>query len=137
MSVFRKSIKIKTRRLNDFTNITEKIKDIIRESKIKNGMVFINSLHNTAALIIQEDDPTIHRDLINTLEKIVPLKEKYEHDYEGNENAVAHLKTNLLSSDLTIPLENGKLVLGTWQQIIFVELFEPREREVVVTIIGE
>lgn len=137
MGVFRKSIKINTKGLNNFVNITENVIDVIKESKIKNGMVFLNSLHNTAALIMQESDSTIHRDLVNTLENIVPLKGKYEHNYEGNENATAHLKTNLLSSNLTIPLENGKLVLGTWQQIFFVELFEPREREVVITIIGE
>jgi secondary thiamine-phosphate synthase enzyme len=137
MGVFRKSVKIKTKGLNDFVNITQDIEKIVNESKIKNSMVFLNSLHNTAALIIQEDDSTIHRDLINTLENIVPLKGKYEHNYEGPENATAHLKTNLLGSSLAIPLENGKLVLGTWQQIFFVELFEPREREVVVTIMGE
>jgi len=137
MDVFRKSTKINTKGLNNFINITENIIDVIKQSKIKNGMVFLNSLHNTAALIMQEDDSTIHRDLVNTLEKIVPLKGKYEHNYEGNENAAAHLKTNLLASNLTIPLENGKLVLGIWQQIFFMELFKPREREVVVTIVGE
>jgi len=137
MGIFRKSIKINTNGLNNFVNITENVIDVIKQSKIKNGMVFINSLHNTAALIMQEDDSTIHRDLVNTLEKIVPLKGEYEHNYEGNENAAAHLKTNLLASNLTIPLENGKLVLGTWQQIFFIEFFEPREREIVVTIVGE
>ncbi|MBI5871766.1 YjbQ family protein [archaeon] len=137
MGVFRKSVKIKTKGLNDFANITEDVEDIVKESEIKNGMVFLNSLHNTAALVIQEDDATIHRDLINTLERIAPLKGKYEHNMEGSENAIAHLTTNLGSSNLAIPLEDGKLILGIWQQIFFVELFEPREREVVVTIIGE
>lgn len=137
MGIFRKSMKIETKELNDFINITEDVTNIVKESKIKNGMVFLNSLHNTAALIIQEDDPTIHRDLIATLERIAPLKGNYEHNYEGNKNATAHLKSNLLASNLTIPLENGKLILGTWQQLFFVELFEPRHREVIVTIIGE
>lgn len=137
MVLFRKSISIKTRGLNDFVKITGEVEKIVKESKIKNGMVFLNSLHNTAALIIQEDDPTIHRDLTATLERIAPLKGKYEHDYETNVNATAHLKTNLLTSSLTIPLTDGKLVLGTWQQLFFVELFEPRHREVIVTIIGE
>jgi secondary thiamine-phosphate synthase enzyme len=137
MKIFKKSISIQTKKSYDFINLIEKIQTVVDESKIKNGMVFLNSLHNTAALIMQEDDPHIHRDLVNTLEKIVPLKGKYEHDMEGNKNATAHLKTNLLSSNLTIPLENGKLVLGMWQNIFFIELFEPRERGVVVTIIGE
>ena len=137
MSIFRKSVLIPTKELNEFINITEKIQAVANESKLKDGVVFLNSLHNTGALILQEDDPTIHQDLINTLERIVPLKGRYEHDYEGNENATAHLKTNLLGSFLTIPLENGKLKLGTWQNVFFVEFFEPREREVIVTVIGD
>ena len=109
----------------------------MKESKIKNGMVFVNALHNTAALIIQEYDESIHKDLIKFFEKILPLKEKYFHDYEGNLNATAHIKSNLLKTFLTIPLREGKLLLGTWQNIFFVEMFEARERIVSVTVIGE
>lgn len=137
MVLFKKSIAIKTKGINDFVKITEDVEKVVEESKIKNGMVFLNSLHNTAALIIQEDDSTIHKDLINTLEKIVPIKGNYAHDYEGNVNATAHLKTNLLGSEVTIPVDDGKMILGTWQQIFFIEFFEPRNRKVVVTIIGE
>jgi secondary thiamine-phosphate synthase enzyme len=137
MMFFKKPILVRTKGMNDFVKITDKVENVVKESKIKNGMVFLNSLHNTAALIIQEDDSTIHRDLVNMLEGIAPVKGKYEHDYEGSKNAVAHLKTNLLDSTLTVPLENGKLVLGTWQQIFFVELFEPRERKIIVTVMGE
>jgi secondary thiamine-phosphate synthase enzyme len=137
MKVFQKTISIKTKRLNDFVLITPNVQKIVEESEIKNGMVFVNALHNTAALIIQENDSTIHKDLINTLEKIAPSKEKYFHDYEGSINATAHLKSNLLGTFITIPLKDSKLVLGTWQDIFFIELFEPRERKVVVTVIGE
>jgi secondary thiamine-phosphate synthase enzyme len=137
MKIFQKTLILKSKGINDFIRITENVQDVVRESKIKKGMVFVNALHNTAALIIQENDSTIHKDLINTLEKIAPLKEKYFHNYEGNENATAHIKSNLLGSFATVPLENGKLLLGTWQDIFFIELFEPRERKVVVTVIGE
>lgn len=137
MMFFKKSILVRTKGMNDFVKITDEVENAVKESKIKNGMVFLNSLHNTAALIIQEDDSTIHRDLVNVLEGIAPVKGKYEHNYEGNKNAVAHLKTNLLGSTMTVPLENGKLILGTWQQIFFVELFEPRERKIIVTVMGE
>jgi len=137
MKVFQKTISVKTRGLNDFINLTEKIQKVVNGSKITNGMVFLNALHNTIALIIQENDSTIHKDLINILDKVVPLKGKYFHDYEGNENATAHIKSNLLRTYITIPLKDGKLVLGTWQDIFLVELFEAREREVMITIIGE
>ena len=71
------------------------------------------------------------------LERIAPLKGKYEHNYEGNENATAHIKTALFNSNLIVPLDNGRIVLGTWQQIFFIEFFEPRQREIIVTVVGE
>jgi secondary thiamine-phosphate synthase enzyme len=137
MKIFQKELKVKTSGPNDFIDITEKIEKIVEESKIKNGVVFLNSLHNTACLIIQENDRTIFEDMKKMFEKFLPLNEKYFHDYEGSINATAHLKTNLLSQSLSIPLKNNKLVLGTWQRIIFVEFFEERERSIFVTIIGE
>lgn len=137
MKVFQKTISIKTKGPNDFIEITDEVQKVASESKIKNGMIFANALHNTAALIIQEADSTIHRDLVRVLEKIAPLSGKYEHDQEGNINATAHIKSNLLGTFVTVPLEDGKLVLGTWQNIFFIELFEPRNRKVLVTVIGE
>ena len=67
----------------------------------------------------------------------MPLNIKYHHNYEGNINATAHIKTNLLSQSLCIPIKDEKLLLGTWQRIIFLELFESRERKIFLTIIGE
>jgi len=137
MKIFQKDIRIRTRAAKEFIKITDEVEKVVKESKIKNGMVFVNALHNTAALIIQEYDESIHKDLIKFFEKILPLKEKYFHDYEGNLNATAHIKSNLLKTFLTIPLREGKLLLGTWQNIFFVEMFEARERIVSVTVIGE
>ena len=137
MTVFQKTVLVKTKKLHEFVELTEDIEEAAKESKIKNGVVFANALHNTAALIIQENDSTIHKDLINVLEKLFPTNEKYEHDYEGNENATAHLKSNFLGTFVTIPLTEGKLNLGTWQEIWFLELFKGRQRQIMITIIGD
>jgi len=137
MRVYQNEIKIKTRNVYDFIDITKSVEKEVEKSKIKNGVIFLNSLHNTACLIIQENDETIFDDMKKFFDKILPLNEKYSHSYEGSLNATAHLKSNLLSHSITIPIKNGSLVLGTWQRIIFVELFEPRERRVFVTILGE
>jgi secondary thiamine-phosphate synthase enzyme len=137
MRVYQNEIKIKTKNAYDFIDITESVEKEVEKSKIKNGMIFLNSLHNTACLIIQENDETIFEDMKKFFDKILPLNEKYSHSYEGSLNATAHLKSNLLSQSITLPIKNGNLVLGTWQRIIFVELFEPRERTVFVTILGE
>jgi secondary thiamine-phosphate synthase enzyme len=137
MRVYQSEIKIKTRNVYDFIDITKSVEKEVEKSKIKNGMIFLNSLHNTACLIIQENDETIFEDMKKFFDKILPLNEKYSHSYEGSLNATAHLKSNLLSQSITIPIKNGNLVLGTWQRIIFAELFESRERTVFVTILGE
>lgn len=117
--------------------MSEDIKKVVKDSKIKNGIVILNSLHNTAALIIQEDDKTIHEDLKNSLERIFPLNLEYRHDFEGKVNATAHLKSNFLGNSLIVPLKDNELILGKWQDLFFIELFEPRDREIFVTIIGE
>ena len=137
MRIYQSEIKIKTKRPYDFIDITEEVEKEVKKSKIDNGIIFLNSLHNTACMIIQENDETIFEDMRKLFDRILPLNKKYSHSYEGSLNATAHLKSNLLSQSLTLPIKDGKIVLGTWQRIIFVELFEPRERTVFITIMGE
>ena len=137
MKIYQKEIKIETKGPYDFIDITDKVNEILKESGIKNGIVSLFSLHNTACVIIQENDETIFKDIEEFFNRILPLNIKYYHNYEGNINATAHIKTNLLSQSLCIPIKDGKLLLGTWQRIIFLELFESRERKVFITIIGE
>jgi secondary thiamine-phosphate synthase enzyme len=137
MKIHQKEIKIETKGSYDFIDITDKVNEIVKESGIKNGILSLFSLHNTACIIIQENDETIFKDIEEFFDRILPLNTKYHHNYEGNINATAHIKTNLLSQSLCIPIKDGKLLLGTWQRIIFLELFEARERKVFITIIGE
>mgnify|MGYP000101677162 CR=1 FL=1 len=137
MKIYQNEIKLKTKCANDFLDITKEVEEEVRNSKVKNGMVFLNSLHNTACMVIQENDETIFEDMKKFFDRILPLSEKYSHNYEGSLNATAHLKSNLLSQSVAIPIKDGKLVLGVWQRVIFIEFFEPRERTVFITIIGE
>jgi secondary thiamine-phosphate synthase enzyme len=138
MKFFRDAIELKTQRYFQYINITDKVQEIVNKSKIKDGIVFVNSTHNTATVILQEDDSTIHEDTKEIIEELVPLNRRYRHNYEGNVNATSHIKNQLLgNSNLTIPLRDGKLVLGAWQQVFFLELLEPRNRKVMVTVIGE
>jgi len=137
MKIYQSEIKFRTNKAYDFIDITEHLEKEVKRSKIENGMAFLNSLHNTACLIIQENDETIFEDMKKFFDKILPLNERYSHSYEGNLNATAHLKSNLLSQSVAIPIKNGNLYLGRWQRIIFVELFEPRIRTVFITIMGE
>jgi len=128
MKVYQESIRVQTKKLNDFVKITEDIQKVVDKSEINKGIVFANSLYNTAALIIQEDDPTIFKDTLNLFNRILPLKGKYEHAEEGSANVAAHQKQNLLGNSVSIPITDGKLVLGTWQDIFIGILQTKTER---------
>jgi len=137
MKMYREILEIETHRPDEFIDVTKKVEMIVKKSKISKGMCFINSLHNTAAIFVQENDEDIFKDTKKLFEKILPLNGSYHHDYEGNINATAHQKTNLIGSSVTLPVENGRLMLGTWQRIIFAEWFEKRDRKIVITVIGD
>jgi secondary thiamine-phosphate synthase enzyme len=138
MKFFRDIIELNTKKSFQYINITDKVQDIVNKSKVKDGMIFVNAAHNTATVILQEADSSIHEDTKEIIEELIPLNRDYRHAYEGNVNATSHIKNQLLgNSNLTIPVKNGQLVLGTWQQVFFLELLEARRREIIVTIIGE
>jgi len=138
MKFFKETIELDTKKNFQYINITEKVQDIVNKSKVKDGIVFVNCAHNTATVILQEADASIHEDTKEIIEELIPLNRNYRHSYEGNENATSHIKNQLLgNSNLTIPVKNGQLSLGTWQQVFFLELLEPRRREIIITIIGE
>ena len=117
----------------EFLEITSEVKEIIKNSKIKNGVCFLYVPHTTASLFINENaDPSVREDIENFLEKLVPEKGNYQH-LEGN--SPSHIKSALLGSSLSIFVEDANLLLGTWQGIFFAEFDGPRRREVWVKII--
>ena len=127
-------INIKTSKRIDLIDITEEIQNIVTKSKVNNGICFIFCPHTTAGLTINENaDPSVRRDIINTLNKLVPEGAGYSHS-EGN--ADSHIKSSLFGSSLTIFIEGGQLALGTWQGIYFCEGDGPRSREIWVKITG-
>lgn len=116
-------------------DITEKIEDCIKKSNIKEGRCFIFIPHTTAGIIINENyDPSVVRDILNTLEKLIPWSMSYSHA-EGN--APAHIKSTILGNQIVAFIQNGRLKLGTWQGIFLAEFDGPRVRKVWVDIMGE
>ena len=125
-------IKITTTKRNEMIDITNQIQTVVNKEKIQNGIVIIYVPHTTAGITINEGaDPSVQRDIIETLEKLIPESNSYHH-IEGNSDA--HIKASLLGSSVTILVENNKLVLGTWQHIFFYEGDGPRTRKVYVEI---
>lgn len=126
-------LKIDTSKREEFKDITNEIAEIVKNSGIDKGIVNIFVQHTTAGITINENaDPDVVRDMLSTFDKIVPFEDNYKH-YEGNSHA--HIKASMLGSSVSIPIEEGKMILGTWQGIYFCEFDGPRNRKVVVSII--
>lgn len=128
------SIKINTSKNFEIIDITSQINNLI---DINDGIISIFSKHSTSAIVVNENESGLLKDIQFTLDNIITDKYSYSHDKIDN-NARSHLKSFLLSSSECLPIKNGKLDLGTWQSVFFVELDGPRAgRTVTVTMVGE
>jgi secondary thiamine-phosphate synthase enzyme len=127
--------KIHTRNRSEMVDVTEQVRGALFSSGIKTGMCQVYSLHTTAGITINENaDPDVRADILETLNKIVPWKNSYRH---GEGNSAAHIKASLTGSSVTIPVKEGRLVLGIWQSIYVCEFDGPRSRTVIVNSIGQ
>lgn len=128
-------LQISTHSQVEFIDITDTIQRVISDSKVSSGLCQIFIPHTTAAITINENaDPSVRRDIINELNKVIPFDDNYHHS-EGN--SAAHIKSSLLGCSLTVIIEENRLQLGTWQGIYFCEFDGPRQRKVWVKIIKE
>lgn len=129
-----KSFTVRTDDRIRMIDITGQVQSIVRESKVKNGVCFVFVPHTTAAVTINENaDPAVPRDLLEGLNKLAPFADPRYRHLEGNSDA--HIKTALVGSSEMVIIENGSLVLGTWQSIFFCEFDGPRSRKVHVQIL--
>jgi secondary thiamine-phosphate synthase enzyme len=124
---------IRSHRKYEMLDITGRVADIVRQSQAAEGICSVYVTHATAAIVVNEnDDPNVCEDVLDALGKLIP-EGVWRHDRVDN-NAAAHIKSAILGPGETIPVRDGKLVLGTWQAIMLVELDGPRDRRVVVTV---
>ncbi|MBI3059211.1 MAG: YjbQ family protein [Deltaproteobacteria bacterium] len=139
-------MKIQTRKLTektqgrcDIIDITAKVQEQVQKEKIKRGLATLFVSGSTAALTTIEVEPGLVQDLKELLEKLIPSDKKYHHDDRwGDDNGFSHLRASLFGPSLQVPIDSGRLLLGTWQQIILVDFDNrPRTREVMVQIMGE
>jgi secondary thiamine-phosphate synthase enzyme len=138
MVVFSKDFKIKT--VSDgMVDITDNVSYVVSESKLNDGVVVVFCPGSTGAVSTVEYEPGLLKDVPRALEKIAPSSIDYEHHKTWHDdNGRSHVKSTLIGPSLTVPFRNRKLVLGTWQQIVFMEFdTSPRERTVVVQVLGE
>ncbi len=139
MAVITKQIKISSKSENDIIDITEQVAKAISESGISNGAITVFVSGSTGAITTIEYEPGLVNDFPDLLSRIAPDDINYEHEQRWHDgNGRSHVKASLVGPSLTVPFQDGELLLGTWQQIIFLELdTRARTRTLVLQIIGE
>jgi secondary thiamine-phosphate synthase enzyme len=131
---------IKTSEANcEIFDITDDIVDIIEKSKIKNGIVTVFAIGSTTGITTIEYEPGLIKDIPKLMEKLIPTYQNYYHNETwGDGNGHSHLRSALIKTSLTIPLVNGEMTLGTWQQVVFIDFDNKhRTRRIAVQIMGE
>jgi secondary thiamine-phosphate synthase enzyme len=136
---FSETISFSTKGFSDTIDITDQVVSILERSGIENGLVTVFCPGSTGAVTTIEYESGVLRDLQKAVEKIVPSNIPYEHDKRwGDGNGFSHVRAALMKPGLSIPLVSGRLILGTWQQIVFIDFDNRRRnREILVQIIGE
>jgi len=139
MTVITKFFSVKTKGDTDIIDITEQVSNALEESKLKNGILTVFVPGSTAGITTTEYEPGLLKDLPALFEKLIPKSAHYHHDLTwGDGNGYSHMRAALLKSFFTVPFVNGKMILGTWQQIILIDFDNRhRHREIVVQIMGE
>lgn len=134
MKIFSESLTFSTRGEIDFIDLTGKVQGVVRTSGVKNGLAHVFAPHATGVIILTEHEPSLLNDIKDVLEKLIPRRAPYQHPA----NAHSHLRSMLLCPDKTLPVMDGRVVLGTWQSLVFIETdVHPRRRTVIVQVIGE
>ncbi len=129
-----KQFSISTHDRTELINIDGPVRRMVEESGVRTGICQVFIPHTTAGVTINENaDPDVIRDILKEIDKVIPFDDGYRHA-EGN--SAAHIKSSLVGCDQTIPIEEGRLVLGTWQSIFFCEFDGPRQRKVIVQIVA-
>lgn len=136
-------ITIQTQERYQVLCITEQVEKIVSESNVIDGLVLVNPMHITASCYVNDLERGLHQDIMEWLEKIAPYHGRdgvdgpeYQHHRTGEDNGDAHLKRQLLGQQVTMPVQNGRLHLGTWEQIHYAEFDGQRPKRILVKVIG-
>jgi len=139
MKITTSAINLSTKGNPDLIDITGRVAEILKSSKLKKGSVTVFVVGSTAAITTFEFEPGLVKDIRDLYEKLIPSNKHYAHDETwGDANGFSHLRAALQGPSLTIPFDDGKLLLGTWQQVVLAEFDNrPRDRKIIVQIVGE
>ena len=123
-----------------FQNITPQVKEVVKNSGVREGLVLVNAMHITASVFINDDEPGLHEDFKRWLEQLAPFDpspQRYHHNHTGEDNADAHHKRQIMGREVVVAITNGKLDFGPWEQIFYGEFDGRRAKRVLIKVIGE
>lgn len=123
---------VNTKSDKQVVDITDKVNEILSKSKTESGICYLFLTHTTAALTTADLDPGTDEDILDAIDKIVP-KLNYRHPHDPK-HTPDHIASTIIGTDLAVPFENRKLVLGTWQRVVLIEFSGPKEREVIISV---
>lgn len=129
-------LKINTKKEKELINITDKIKEIVADSEVNEGLCLVNSMHITSSVFINDEEEGLKEDFMEWLEKLAPVA-NYKHHKTGEKNGDAHLKRTIMGREVVVAVTKGKLDFGPWEQIFYGEFDGKREKRVLVKVIGE
>lgn len=137
MATFTDYLWFQTARRQEFVRITDEVRAIVEKSGIRDGMVLVSAMHITAAVYVNDWEDGLIHDFQAWLEKLAPAGLPYRHHQTGEDNADAHLKRTLMGHQVILPITDGDLDLGPWEQVFYAEFDGQRRKRVVVKVMGE
>jgi len=126
-----------TRRKREYINITDKVAEIVTQSGVREGMVLVSAMHITAGVYVNDAESGLIDDIDEWLERLAPFDPDYRHHRTGETNGDAHLKSLLVHHEVIVPITEGRLDLGPWQQIYYAEFDGRRRKRLIVKVMGE
>jgi len=126
-----------TKKHREYINVTGEVERILQKSGIKEGMVLVSAMHITAGVYVNDAESGLIQDIDTWLERLAPFDPSYHHHRTGESNGDAHLKSLLIHHEVIVPVTDGKLDFGPWQQIYYAEFDGQRKKRLIVKVMGE
>jgi len=126
-----------TKKQREFINITDEVEKALEKSQIKEGLILVSAMHITAGVYVNDAESGLIADIEEWLEKLAPFRRDYRHHHTGESNGDAHLKNLLIGHEVVVPVTNGRLDFGPWQQVYYAEFDGQRRKRVLIKVIGE
>src|SRR3989339_329487 len=137
MKTFTEYLWFNTKKHREYINITSEVEKILAKSGIQEGMVLVSAMHITAGIYVNDAESGLIQDIDAWLEKLAPFDAAYRHHRTGEDNGDAHLKSMLVHHEVIIPVTNGKLDFGPWQQVYYAEFDGQRRKRLIIKVMGE